>query len=224
MARIWDDLLSAEEKMLIAKSGIESTGAPGWTSRGTGKRPAAIVVDMQERVFGPDAGLLEAVKSDPVAMGRIAWQAVAPIYACLSAARRAGVPILYTRSIPSDHHVDEPSMQIIGPLAPQPEDLIIDKQFASAFHGTVLATTLVRLGADTTIVVGNSTSGCVRATAVDAQQHGYRVVVPEECVFDRIAVSHRASLLDLWMKYAEVLPLADVIVYLESLNTHASRR
>jgi nicotinamidase-related amidase len=68
------------------------------------------------------------------------------------------------------------------------------------------------------IVVGNSTSGCVRATTVDAQQHGFDVIVPQECIFDRIEASHKIGLLDMWMKYAEVQEREEVEAYVESIT------
>jgi len=95
--------------------------------------------------------------------------------------------------------------------------LVVDKNYASAFYGTALLSQLVRRQADTVIVVGNTTSGCVRATAVDARQNGFGVVIPEECVFDRIQASHKIGLLDLWMKYAQVIPVQNVLDYLSQV-------
>ena len=94
---------------------------------------------------------------------------------------------------------------------------MIDKSYASAFYGTDFRTRLVREDVDSLIIVGNSTSGCVRATAVDAKQHGYGVVLPQECIFDRIEASHKVGLLDLWMKYAEVLEREEVEAWVETL-------
>ena len=104
------------------------------------------------------------------------------------------------------------------PLAPKDDDLVIDKRYSSAFYGTTLLTHLVQKGVDTIIIVGNSTSGCVRATAVDAKQRGFNGVIPEECVFDRIEASHKVGLLDLWMKYATVMSKDEVLAYLCRLH------
>lgn len=92
---------------------------------------------------------------------------------------------------------------------------MLDKSYASAFYGTPLPTWLVNLGADTILLTGVSTSGCVRATAVDAVTHGYRVAVVADAVADRIDASHRVSLLDLWMKYTDLVDTADAVAYLE---------
>ncbi|MBE0612076.1 MAG: isochorismatase family protein [Burkholderiales bacterium] len=95
-------------------------------------------------------------------------------------------------------------------------DIVIDKRGASAFFQTNLGSLLVWHRVDTLIVTGGSTSGCVRATVVDSLQYGYRTVVPEECVDDRHESPHFASLYDMAMKYADVLPVAEVIAYLKS--------
>ena len=97
-----------------------------------------------------------------------------------------------------------------------PDELVITKLFASAFFGTRLDEVLREAGCDTVVVVGASTSGCVRATAVDALQYGYRVLVPREGVADRAADAHRASLLDLDAKYGDVISLAEAIEAVEA--------
>ncbi len=90
---------------------------------------------------------------------------------------------------------------------------MVTKSKPSAFFGTPLASMLTYLGVDTLVVTGMVTSGCVRATVVDAFSHNYRVVVPIECVADRSATSHQVNLFDMDMKYADVLPLADVLAH-----------
>ena len=91
---------------------------------------------------------------------------------------------------------------------------MLSKHFASAFFGTTLASLLASAGADTVVVTGASTSGCVRATALDAMQHGYRVVVPREAVGDRNRAAHEANLYDLDTKYADVVSVEDVLAEL----------
>jgi maleamate amidohydrolase len=219
MARIWDDVLSEQDRIVIEKAGYAKRGAASWQSRGLGKRPAVIVIDMQQLTVGPNVPITEAIELYPTAMGQIAWQAMEFIKALLARARSIPIPIIYTRVIPRNYEPHHEALQIVAPLAPQVNDLIIDKNFASAFYATPLLHHLIRFGTDTVILVGNTTSGCVRATAIDAQQHGFSVLIPEECVFDRIEISHKASLLDLWMKYALVVPYAETEVYLKSLTT-----
>jgi maleamate amidohydrolase len=95
-----------------------------------------------------------------------------------------------------------------------PEDLLLVKKYASAFLGTPLASTLVSRGIDTVIVSGCTTSGCVRATVVDALSYGFRPIIPEEAVGDRAQEPHEASLFDMDSKYGDVVPLADALAYL----------
>lgn len=93
---------------------------------------------------------------------------------------------------------------------------VIEKHYASAFFGTSLAATLAGSGIDTLIVAGCTTSGCIRATVVDALQHGFRAIVPRECVGDRSESQHRANLVDIDGKYGDVVALMEVISYLGS--------
>jgi maleamate amidohydrolase len=118
------------------------------------------------------------------------------------------VPILRTM-IPG-----EPLAEIVPELRPTAQDVIIVKQYASAFFGTSLAALLTSLGVDTIILTGCSTSGCVRATAVDGMQHGFRVMVPRECVGDRHRLPHEANLFDIDSKYGDVVSKTAVINYL----------
>lgn len=218
MTKIWDDILTERDKQVIEKAGYGKKGAASWESRGLGTKPMVMVIDMQELIVGRNVPILEAINDYRTAMGDVAWAAIEHIAPFLEQARMAEVPIIYTRVIPRGYSADDAAVQIVEPVAPQEGDLVVDKNYASAFYGTALLTYLVQQRADTIIIVGNSTSGCVRATAVDAKQHGYSVVIPEECIFDRIEASHKVGLLDLWMKYAEVIPVADALAYLKGLG------
>lgn len=102
-------------------------------------------------------------------------------------------------------------------IAPMPDEPVLNKLFASAFFGTALASFLAANGCDSMIVTGASTSGCVRATVVDALQHGYRPVVPREAVGDRNPAAHEANLYDIDAKYGDVVPVGEVLAYLEEL-------
>ncbi len=121
------------------------------------------------------------------------------------------VPILRTL-VPG-----EPMAEIAPELPPVDTDVVIVKQYASAFFGTSLAAMLISLGVDTIVLIGCSTSGCVRATAVDGIQHGFRVIVPHECVGDRHAAPHAANLFDIDSKYGDVVAKKDVLAYLAAL-------
>ena len=103
-------------------------------------------------------------------------------------------------------------------LAPASDDLVIVKNYASAFFGTSLAATLTAAGIDTLILTGCSTSGCIRATAIDGIQHGFRVIVPRECVGDRRAGPHEANLFDINAKYGDVVSKRETLDYLAGLG------
>lgn len=217
-AHIWDDLLSEQDRQVITKAGYDEEGASSWESRGLGENPMVLVIDMQRLVVGEDVPILEAIEEYRTAMGEIAWDAIDHIEPFLAVAREHGVPVSYTRVVPSSYDdPDHADLDIVEPVAPREGETVIDKSYASAFYGTDLLSRLVRGDHDSVIIVGNSTSGCVRATAIDAQQNGFDVILPQECLFDRVQASHKVALLDLWMKYAEVMERADAETYIEEI-------
>jgi maleamate amidohydrolase len=188
---------------------------------GFGTRPALIVVDMSVGFTDPESPLhcdLEEV--------------VGAIAQLLAASRAARYPVLYTTVAYDDAGKEAATVFIdkvpalltleagsrwveIDPrLAPLPGEPVVRKLFASAFYKTPLASLLAAQQVDGVIVTGASTSGCVRATAVDALQHGYRVVVPREAVGDRNLAAHEANLYDIDAKYGDVLALDDVLAFL----------
>ncbi|HEV7627752.1 MAG TPA: isochorismatase family protein [Streptomyces sp.] len=198
-------------------------GAP--VSRGN--RPALVVVDLT-RGFTEDSYPSGADLTDVV-------EATA---ALVDAARPAGVPVVFTaiaytpaeaagRSITwlDKAHgmralVEGSEAVALDPRLPTlPQDQLVVKKGASAFFGTSLASTLVALGCDTVLVCGATTSGCVRATAVDAVQSGFPVLVPQECAGDRAQGPHDAALFDIQAKYGDVIPLSEAVAYLDKLPT-----
>ena len=108
---------------------------------------------------------------------------------------------------------DAPGSNILKELFPEPGEIVIDKQYASAFFGTPLINHLVSLGADTLIFIGGTTSGCVRTSAIDASNYGFNSVIVEDCVFDRLEVSHKVALLDVWMKYGTLVTHEEAMEY-----------
>lgn len=213
--QIWDDLLSERDRRVIEKAGYSDDGAEAWDSRSFGENPLVLVVDVQNANVGPDRPILEAVEESRIAMGAVAWDAIDRIETLLETARKVDVPVAYTRIVDGNATDGVPEEdRIVDAIAPEPDDAVFDKRFASAFYGTDLVSHLVEQDVDTLVVVGGSTSGCVRASVIDAKQHGFGVVVPAECTFDRVDLSHRVALLDLWMKYAEVLETDRVLEYL----------
>jgi maleamate amidohydrolase len=200
-----------------AAAGFHSTLEPG-------RRPALLLVDMVRAYLEPASPLYAGVEST-----------LAPAAAVLTAAREAGVPVVYTqvryaadgrdggvffRKVPAlavfagDHEWGEVAPQI----APRPGETIVVKQYASAFFGTSLSSTLTALGVDTVIVMGYSTSGCVRASAVDALQFGFIPLVVRDAVGDRHPDPHHANLFDLAAKYADVWDSPRVVDYLNALR------
>jgi nicotinamidase-related amidase len=186
-----------------------------------GERPAIVVVDLTKGFTDP-AYPTGADLSD----------AVAATTRLVEAARRSGVPVIWTTIAytPAELHsvvwldkapglralvAGSAAVEIDDRLPVESTDHLITKKGASAFFGTGLASVLAAAGADTVIVCGATTSGCVRATAVDAVQSGYPVLVPQECVGDRAEGPAEATLFDIQAKYGDVIPLEDALVYVE---------
>jgi nicotinamidase-related amidase len=198
-----------------------------------GPAPALLAIDLYELAYrGGGKPPVELVKTHPSACGRYAYEAIEPTKRLFAAAHAAGLPIFYsTGDMRSESRPDvvgatkrvKPSVDaadyaIRPEFKPQKGDVVITKQRASAFYGTPLAAHLTQLGVQTLIVCGESTSGCVRASAVDGYSHGYHVVLVEECCFDRSALSHKVNLFDMHHKYADVMRVDEVIAHLAAKN------
>lgn len=195
-----------------------------------GQRPALLAIDLYNLVFeGGSRPVHEVVKEFKSSCGIYAWNAIKPIQELFNVARSQGLPVIYTttetrqEANPTAVHATNRRIQKIGKNAyeireefkPRPGDLVIYKERASGFFGTPLIAHLTRLGVDSLIVCGESTSGCVRASVVDAYSHGFHAVVVEECCFDRSLLSHKVSLFDLHHKYADVMHLDEVKSHLQ---------
>jgi maleamate amidohydrolase len=196
---------------------------------GFGTRPALIVVDVNVGFTDPDSPLVCDLDEVVTAIQRL-----------LSEARSGGIPVVYTtvsysepdrrtaaafiEKIPALLTLEAGSrwVEIDARIAPLPDEPVLNKLFASAFFGTTLAAFLAAEGCDSLIVTGASTSGCIRATVVDAIQHGYRVVVPREAVGDRNPAAHEANLFDIDAKYGDVVSVEEVTAHLEEIaGAHA---
>ncbi len=211
MQHIWDDLLTEQDHSVIHEAGYAKLGASLWDSRALGNKPALLIIDMQQMAIGRDVPILKAIQGERTAMGEIAWRALDYIIPFVSEIRRIGLPIFYSRVIPRGRSKIDPEIQIIASLAPQSGDIIIDKPFTSVFFKTDLELQLKEQQVDTLILIGNSTSGCLRTAAVDARQRGFHPLVPIECAFDRIQASHKIALMDMWMKYAAVMTVDQAV-------------
>jgi nicotinamidase-related amidase len=194
-----------------------------------GRNPAVLAIDLYNKAYqGGNRPLREVNRRYPGSCGENAWKAIEPTQALLAAARRAGLPVIYTT-----RHADtdgvrstnrrmgkeaEELYHIKEELTPLPGELVIYKERASGFFGTPLIAHLRKIGADSLIILGESTSGCVRASTVDAYSYGFHTVVVEECTYDRSMLSHKVNLFDLHHKYADVMHLDEVIEHLEGLE------
>jgi nicotinamidase-related amidase len=198
-----------------------------------GPAPALIAIDLYELSYQGGANpVAELARTYPSSCGEHAHAAIPATRRLFAAARAAGLPVFYStmdtrgdslpavvtatkrRKIP----VDPALYAIRSDFKPQPGDVVITKQRASAFFGTPLVAHLTQLGVRSVIICGESTSGCVRASAVDAYSHGFHVVLVEECCFDRSPISHKVNLFDLHHKYADVMRIDDVVAHLDGLT------
>lgn len=191
---------------------------------GLGARPAVLVVDMT-RAFITDEQSTAFVET-----GVSCAKSIATL---LQATRALGWPTIYTRGEPLRTKaeagawlrgrdvdflasVDEESdHDIVEEVAPEPDDMVISKAKPSAFFGTQLISILTYQRIDSLIVTGVTTSGCVRATVNDAFNFNYRTVLPVECVADRARISHEVELFDMGVKYADVMPLNELLGTIE---------
>jgi maleamate amidohydrolase len=196
---------------------------------GLGRRPALIVIDVNRGFTDPASPLVCDLDGVVAAIRRV-----------LEVARGAGIPVVYTTvsydeggkqtaaafidKIPALLTLEAGTawVEIDPRIAPRDEP-VLNKLFASAFFGTALSSFLTANGCDSLIVTGASTSGCVRATVVDAMQHGYRPIVPREAVGDRNPDAHAANLYDIETKYGDVVSVDDLIAQLEELAVTYTR-
>ncbi|MFC4497763.1 isochorismatase family protein [Streptomyces ovatisporus] len=190
-----------------------------------GARPALVVVDLTrgftEDTYPSGADLTEVVEATGrlveaarTALVPVVWTAIA-----YTPAEAGGSSVTWLEKAPGMRALVEGSEAVaLDPRLPWlPEDQLVVKKGASAFFGTSLASALVGLHCDTVLVCGATTSGCVRATAVDAVQSGFPVLVPRECAGDRAQGPHDAALFDIQAKYGDVIGLSDALAYLSGL-------
>jgi len=231
--RIWDRFLTERDKEVFAASGYGTRG-------GFGKRPALIVIDVSWGFAGdkPEP-ILESIKRWSNSCGAESWDAIAAIKQLAEGFRAKGLPVIYTtgqnredgwdvgswawknsrtgESLPTQAQ-ELDANGIVSDIAPMPQDIVIYKQKPSGFFGTNMASYLTLLGCDSIIVTGTTTSGCVRATVLDAFSLNYRVAVAEDGCFDRSQASHAINLCDMNAKYADVVPSAEILTYIAGLE------
>jgi len=214
---IWDDVISADERRAYEKA--------GWGGKvGFGRRPALLVTDMYRAFVDPAYPFSSETSVETASQIRL----------LLDAFRRRSLPVFFTTERPAMNEADRgrwkvkaadgaqmasaEAYEIWPEIAPLPGESVMVKTYPSAFFGTTLTSQLVYHSVDTLVVTGTVTSGCVRATCLDAFNYNFRVIVPQECVCDRGPVSHKVALFEIDMKYGDVVALDEVLDYVEALK------
>jgi nicotinamidase-related amidase len=221
----WADLVPADDVESFQR-GFDAMDRP----MTAGSKPAIVVVDMT---------LAFVDSAYPSGHSDTGWPAVAANASLLEAARGLELPVYFTKGYPDVPHTAKPQERgrwktgsaskpapdlppgdvIVDELAPLESEIVINKGGKpSGFFGTPLASYLIHDGVDTVVVTGMTTSGCVRATVLDAFMYNFNVVIPFECSADRSQISHKVNLFDMHMKYADVVSLDETIAYLESVT------
>lgn len=230
--RVWNKYLTGRDQAVFSQSGFGARA-------GFGERPALLVIDVNYAFCdeGPRP-ILESMKRWPSSCGEYAWNAMPFLERVIGGCRSKGVPIIYTTGSFRDDGWDAGSWRwkfagldtatrdseksldgnkIVLQIAPHAKDIVLEKQKPSAFFGTNLASYLTLLRCDSVIVIGTTTSGCVRATVTDAFSLNYRVTVVEEACFDRSEASHAVNLLDMHAKYADVVGVGEALEFISNL-------
>lgn len=207
---VWDAFLTEDDRKVMAARKPRKPHGPG-------SRSALLLIDMQMTAMGHDKPIWEQLDEYSGACGPHAWKSVPYQQKLLVAARAAGMPVIYSKHVfyphmglpaadPSNNFsVHNAKSEIPVEVAMLDSEYLVEKQTPSCFAFTNLPLMLRKLGVDSLLVGGNSTSGCVRATCVDGEAMGIKMQVIEEAVFDRIELSHAAALFDMAFKICDVI-------------------
>lgn len=213
LSTVWQGVITQDDEDRYNAAGF---GRP----IGIGRRAALLIIDVQYRTVGTKPlPFFEAIKEFPTSCGETAWPAVRNIQTLLTTFRGSDLPVLYPHvapkmrtdagrlggKVPAIMDIAESGYHFVEEVAPVEGDVLLPKKHPSAFFGTPLVSHLVDLGVDTLVITGCTTSGCVRASAVDAFAYNFRVVIPHDAVYDRSKTVHKANLFDLAQKYADVV-------------------
>jgi nicotinamidase-related amidase len=226
----WDGIISAEEQKAYNAAGFGR-------SSGIGKRPALLIIDVQYRTIGTTPKpFWESIKEFPTSCGEIGWKAMHNIARLLAEFRANNWPVLYphvapknkstdggrlAQKVPAIMNIPEKGYEFPAEIAPREGDVLLPKKHPSAFFGTPLTSHLIDLGADTLVVTGCTTSGCVRGSVVDGFALNFRALVPYDAVYDRSATSHAVNLFDMASKYADVGSTDEILGMLKPLRKAA---
>ncbi len=216
----WDQVITDDEKKRYKEAGFGGQGS-------IGKRPALLIIDVQYRTIGTKPKpYWEAIKEYPTSCGDVGWSAVENIKRLVSLFRDRGFPILYphvapknlatdggrlAEKIPSIMGIDSKGYEFVEEIAPISGDILLPKKHPSAFFGTPLVSHLIDLNVDTLVVTGCTTSGCIRSSVTDAFAYNFKVLVPDDAVYDRSPTSHAVNLWDMNAKYADVHTSFEII-------------
>lgn len=224
-SELWQGVITKEDEERYAAAGF---GQPV----GIGKRPALLIIDVQYRTTGTSPKpFFEAVREFRTSCGETGWRAVERIKPILDVFREYDLPVLYPHVTPKEAYdsgrlgakipaimdIAQHGYSFVKEVAPLPGDILLPKKHPSAFFGTALVSHLVDLGVDTLILSGCTTSGCVRATAVDAFAYNFRVLIPHDAVYDRTETVHKANLFDLSQKYVDLTDAEETVELIRSL-------
>ncbi len=212
----WADVIPPEDL---------TTYAPYARETYIGDSPALLAIDLYNLVYKGGARPPHELDAEfPNSCGHHAHDAIAPTRLLFAAARAARIPVFYVTAQYSPHRVQstrrvrlpmtEHDCEIHDAFTPHPEDTVFRKERPSAFFGTPLVAHLNQRRIDSLIVCGESTSGCVRASTLEAHMYGFHVSIVEQCVFDRSEIVHKVNLFDMHHKYADVMSLDEVVAHL----------
>ena len=221
----WQDVIPADDLKLYSPYARETFVGPN---------AAFLAIDLYNAVYRGGPGRpVDLDTQYPNSCGMYAHRAIEPTKKLFAAVRRAGLQVFYctqetrpnnrpTGAVSTRRTMELPSEAvdkygIYHEFPPQPQDVIITKQRASIFQGTPFLSHLNLLGIRSLIICGESTSGCVRASSVDAYSNGFHVSLVEECIYDRAELTHKINLFDMHHKYCDVMHLEEVIAHLDQL-------
>lgn len=220
----WEKYLGEQDKAVLEKGRFARR-------MGYGSRPAIVVIDAQRYMVGEEGN----DENWPSSCGAVGRTAVGHIQRIVAQAQSSGIPCFFTtfeldpggadigvygrkRDLLDSEHwclAGTRGAELVPQLVPGKHDIAFVKKKPSGFHGTPLLGYLVERSIDTVIVVGGATSNCIRATVFDSSSYNFRTIVPQEAVFDRIAVSHAISLFDMDRQFADVVAVDDLMIYLK---------
>ena len=230
---VWNKFLTERDKQVFGDAGYGQRA-------GFGERPVIIVIDVNYNFTGdkPEP-ILDSITRWPNSCGEDAWESMRSIKKLIEAGRAKGIPVIYTTGTmrpdgwdraswawknkrtaewrSDTHGTNLDGNEINAEIAPAPQDIVIKKLKPSGFHGTALNSFLTNFKADSILMVGTTTSGCVRASVLDAFSENYRVTLVEEGCFDRSEASHAINLCDMNAKYADIAGVDEVVGYIDDL-------